>query len=85
VPDLQDENCQSVTFHLIDNPIVPDTQPEEPILPTEDLDPPRTRIVGQGVDTRFEAALDFRGESAEVTHRPRGEDDAIDTGLQLQP
>jgi len=85
VPDLQDKNSERVTSYRVDNSIVPDTQPEEPTLPTEDLDPPRTRIVGQGVDTWFEAALDFRGESAEVTHRPWGEDDAMDTGLQLQP
>lgn len=85
MPDLQDEDRQNVTSHLIDNPVVPDTQSKKPFFPAEYLHPPRARVAGQGVDPWLEAALNFRRESVKVTFRSRGEDDAVDTGLQLQP
>ncbi len=54
-------------------------------MPAEGLYASRMRVVGQSLNAWLQAALNFRGESAEVTFRSRGEDDAIDTSFQLQP
>ncbi len=85
VPDLQDEDRQGVTFHLIDNSIVPDTHPQKPFLSAERLHSPRAGVVGQGVDPWFETTLHLWGESPEVALRSWSEDDTIGRSLQLKP
>ncbi len=85
VPDLQDEDRQGVIFHLIDNSIVPDTQPQKPFLSAECLHSPRAWVVGQGVDPWLEATLHLWGESPEVALCSWSENDTIGRGLQLKP
>jgi len=85
MPDLQDEYHQGAALDLVDNPVVPDTQPKKSFSSAQGRRSPRARVMGQSVNPRLEAALNIRGESAEVPFRSRGEDDAVDAGRQLQP
>jgi len=72
-------------FHLIDNSIVPDTQPQNPFLPAERLYSPWAGVMDQGVDPWLEATLHLGGESSEVALRSWSEDDTISRSLQLKP
>ena len=69
--DFYYKNQKSLILDLVNNPIVSYSDAIKIIFALKFFHSSRTRIVGQGIYSRFEASLNFLGEDSELAIGPR--------------